>query len=566
MADAADKLAIETWPEPGSPVAVRDALSYFATEQTATCSQLLRRRQAITDDLACSPYDLILYLVRASLHAELGYPDLAVGDSYRALLLCDECTSDAGEYHDAARAALAARHRSAPSADVAARVAPARLDGHPDAPTLRQTADSASLRCYRNLAIGLRLCGCLQSAREWTSRGLALAPADPELIQAQQDLATSARAVLHTDMLPPTLPDQGHVRREVYPWNDHEPDRFAGSTLDFLNRQLATVAPKCQVRVTELPRLTPSEPGAERPMNRQLGLFATADIQPGERVLTELSLLAVNNRLKGSLCDACSAELPPLSAAGAAGAARSCPDCDDIFFCTAACEQRAQVEYHPAICGKDVDTIAKDPAPAEKPAALYYLLLARCLAMATAQACHPLDLTAITYLWGDFHPVPAPTFTPTLPFSFKYHVTEPLHLLEKMDRDIFVGMPDCDLWIVNTLYAKFRGTASARVEPTSGHPEVAAVHPLWCLANHDCDPNVQWEWEGRMELTCRPQRINHVARAIRADEEILSHYCDIDLPVRERREWAKGSLGGWCQCKRCCREDAEEGAREIREN
>jgi hypothetical protein len=39
----------------------------------------------------------------------------------------------------------------------------------------------------------------------------------------------------------------------------------------------------------------------------------------------------------------------------------------------------------------------------------------------------------------------------------------------------------------------------------------------------------------------------------------LSHYCDIDLKVQERREWAKGSLGGWCMCNRCRREEEEKG-------
>lgn len=41
-------------------------------------------------------------------------------------------------------------------------------------------------------------------------------------------------------------------------------------------------------------------------------------------------------------------------------------------------------------------------------------------------------------------------------------------------------------------------------------------------------------------------------------EEIFSHYCDIRLPVKERREWAMGALGGECVCPRCQWEEAEE--------
>jgi len=33
--------------------------------------------------------------------------------------------------------------------------------------------------------------------------------------------------------------------------------------------------------------------------------------------------------------------------------------------------------------------------------------------------------------------------------------------------------------------------------------------------------------------------------------EVLNHYCDVGLPVKERREWAVGALGGVCVCERC---------------
>jgi hypothetical protein len=81
---------------------------------------------------------------------------------------------------------------------------------------------------------------------------------------------------------------------------------------------------------------------------------------------------------------------------------------------------------------------------------------------------------------------------------------------------------------------------------------------LWCLANHGCDPNVAWEWsDGSMKFTVREKRVKWAGKecareaGIKKDEEILSHYCDVDLPVKERREWAAGALGGHCRCERC---------------
>jgi hypothetical protein len=50
-------------------------------------------------------------------------------------------------------------------------------------------------------------------------------------------------------------------------------------------------------------------------------------------------------------------------------------------------------------------------------------------------------------------------------------------------------------------------------------------------------------WEGKDEPAFEAE--------IKKGEEILGHYCDVDLGVEERREWAAGALGGECRCERC---------------
>lgn len=464
---------------------------------------LLERRQDLTDHLASLPYDLIAYLERSFIHSELGYPDLAAGDSYRALLLCDEVANESFEYHEQATDTL--RQRSADelpavlrrrrhSPELAGGISNINLNEQDNEQRLLTIAHLASIRCYRSLSISLLLCGCLKSAYDFCTRGLVAAPQDEELMQAKEYIENMARRRLKIEMVDINdLPDQGLVRREIYPWNDHEPNRFSAATLNSLNEQLAETAPKCEVRVTELPTLLQFAGNTENsngmlPTNKQLGLFATEDIEPGETVLNEFTLLAANNMLKESLCDACSSALPALTADSTVV---GCPDCDDIMFCNDSCLSRALEEYHPAVCDKDIDTIAKDPDPREKPFALYLLLLSRALAMAATQEKHPLELKEVKYIWGDFLPtksnaVPLSINAPpppvwTLPFSFQYNVSGPLHVLEKMDIDIFTTLEDYDLWVLNTLYAKFRGTASARVNERTGHPEVAAIHPLWLV-------------------------------------------------------------------------------------
>jgi len=191
--------------------------------------------------------------------------------------------------------------------------------------------------------------------------------------------------------------------------------------------------------------------------------------------------------------------------------------------------------------------------------------------MAVHQDVHPLDLSEVKYIWGDYHNVHISTrnenatdgflgFPRTLPFSFHFNVLLPIHMLEKMDINIFTTSNLYAPWVTNTLYSKFRGTASAR-QGLDGRPEVSAVHPLWCLANHSCDPNVTWEWDGSMKYWVRGERVKWLGKdkpaeaGIKKGEEIMNHYCDIDLPVKERREWAVGPLGGDCRCERCLWEE-----------
>ena len=518
---------------------------------------LLARREALTASLSELPYDLLLYLERATVHLDLDYPDLAAGDAYRALLLLDDVRDDSAEYHEQAASAFTE----------------SKLRGS-DEESIEGRARTASLKAALILATSLYLTGCLKSAHGFCEHGLKVDPKNAELEETRDRILEKGRARLKRhDISGDDLPDWGLARREVYPWNTHEPKRYSEEALSFLNSKLQDMAPKCEVKATELPILGNGADSADGPAGEssciQFGLFASEDIAPGEAVLKEYSLLTANNRFKDLLCDACGEELPQLG--DTEGEPISCPECYDTVFCSQFCFDEAQEKYHPAVCEKDVDSIGKDPKHREADERLHMLLLARVLAMAAHQEIHPLDVMEVKYIWGDFVTVSAPRpeadrkESPpagwTLPFSFEYNVKMPIHFLEKMDIDIYDTLVDYDLWVVNTLYAKFRGTDSARKNPHDGRPEVAAVHPFWCLANHDCDPNVTWEWGGRMTLWARERRVvGDMEGGIKQGEEILNHYCDVGLPVWDRREWAEGSLGGLCMCKRC-REEAEREPR-----
>ncbi|KAK4123706.1 hypothetical protein N657DRAFT_680856 [Parathielavia appendiculata] len=559
--------------------------SVIMDEKDPPRGPLLERRQQLTDALASSPYDLILYLERAVVYSHLAYPDLAAADAYRSLLLADEVRDESFEYHDQAKATLQG-YKTTPCPEVLNHGSLVQdfdrlVDGAgaEAAGEYNILANLVTVRCFQILSLSLLLCGCLKSALSFCERGINMVPHNRELREIKGYIEQVARRRLRKGPDAPieinSLPDRGAVRREVYPWNTHEPDRFSEDSLSFLNARLSQMAPKCEVKVSALPVLLDGESNTDGydiiPTCNQLGLFAKEDIAPGETVLEEYSLLTANNRHKESNCDACGTELPPLDSNSKAV---SCPECYDTIFCDEFCFTKAQEQYHPAVCDKDVDSIAKDPDAGDIDQSLYLLLLARLLAMSTHQGIHPLEVDEIKYIWGDFvdsssndvdgsiTDEPPPEWT--LPFSFKYNIEIPLHILEKMDIDIFATLDKHDLWVFNTAYAKFRGTASARKNPRDQRPDVAAVHPFWCLANHDCNPNVTWEWGGRMVLWARETRVvGNQPGGIKAGEEVLNHYCDVNLPVQQRREWALGSLGGWCMCKRC-RDEAGRAANGVK--
>jgi hypothetical protein len=416
---------------------------------------------------------------------------------------------------------------------------------------------------YENLVRNLLVCGSVNSASNFATQALRVCDDRPILAETRLDAMTAWKNYStdtntgFTDSLEDLkdLPDRTAVRRELYPWNIYEPDRFSLGSLTALNNQLMRAAPNLEVRATELPVL--GVDGVGSGSMKQLGLFAKKDLSPGELTLNEKSLLTASAVMRGSFCDACSA---PLSDLCKEFTSVPCPDCDDIVFCGEECLSLAQSSYHPALCGSEVEAIATDPPKEEASDALYALLLLRSLALAETQGIHPLHLAETRYIWGDYvaNPadIPLSEISKTLPWSFRYNILLPLHMLEKINVNIFEKSMDYDFWVFNTLYAKFRGTASARQGP-DGRPDVGAVHPIWCLANHSCDPNVRWDWQGSIKFWVREERVTWVGRnspntpGIKQGDQIFSHYCDIDLPVAERRAWAVGALGGNCQCDRC---------------
>lgn len=578
---------------------------------TTNVQNAVREIHSLSKALKRDPYSIITYCERARHHYAAGYPDLAVTDLYKALLLSDD-VAECGEYH---KSILPATKKDMHSAHFRLRLADLtsylRLPETALLTSLSEATESPSfglseaevttfcrtiwcVYCPVGIAHHLASIGCLRTARTFIQRVLAQSELEEAALQEKHRIETlssegpSCGEVNDTaSVKTKRIPDNGMVRREIYPWNEHEQQRLTNHSVSYLNRKLSQVSQKLEVKLTDLPILRTSTATSIEPANyeartKQLGLFATEDILPGECILLERSLLATNARTYEPLCDACSSNLPQIGEREIF----SCESCDDVAFCSAICRDLAQSSYHQGICGVDVEDVGKSVDAARAADALYTQLLLRAMSMSVTQAIHPLELDEVKFIWGDFECMSRTirdnstvcgddaffSQPRSLPYDFQAQVIQPLHLLELLDINIFEA-PNAlaETWVYNTLYAKFRGTASSRISARDGRPEVAAVHPLWSLANHSCSPNVTWEWGAEAKFKARTKRAVWSRRdadgtvvkkqpeqdgeCIRKGQEILNHYVDIDLPVHERRAWGIGALGGSCVCDRCVWED-----------
>ena len=89
-------------------------ISMFILILTSQNKDTIDLRKRLTSELislqqhtSVEPYSVVHRLKLAKAYKSLGYPDLAVGDAYKALLLIDEVAEE-GEYHEEALAAAEA--------------------------------------------------------------------------------------------------------------------------------------------------------------------------------------------------------------------------------------------------------------------------------------------------------------------------------------------------------------------------------------------------------------------------------------------------------------------------
>ncbi|KAI5781908.1 hypothetical protein EDC01DRAFT_665325 [Geopyxis carbonaria] len=559
------------------------------TSDTEHSTRSLAKRNALTEALRSNPYDPALYVNRARAHLDLGYPDLAVGDSYRAVLLVDyahttvvfDDDSD-DEYEDDE-----VRHGR--------RV----IEAMGDDEDARNSVEKAALSI---LAQGLMLCGAWRDAKNFAKRGLEKFN-DTEVAETFNKVLLEVAVKNGTEEAPTS-------RVSLYPWNEYEPDRFGKETVDYLNtHMMPRASTACKVDVVDLPDL---EGGKVGETVKQLGVYATRDIYAGEPFLREESALCVVvDPVGGGLCEYCGTkcfvseaeansrklvlkvpqkegdapveimkEEKPVESIKAKEDLFTCPTCldppedsDDEYeeedyiiptYCSSYCLEQAQKHYHSVFChNPKLAQIYRTihASPSTYGSTVYALLLLKSFALALNRKAHPLNLEETRYLYG-VPPTPPGRSDSTIVWTFEDNILRPIRMLEALPGvNIFTQLDMWEPWVINTLLTKFRKICSGRLAPGTGKTEAAAAHTLFSMVNHCCEPNVEWSCQGILYFRGRGKDEGATRErkvAVRKGQELNSSYCDINLEYKERREWMMGCLGGVCVCERCVKEETEE--------
>ncbi|RPB23313.1 hypothetical protein L211DRAFT_868750 [Terfezia boudieri ATCC MYA-4762] len=618
----------------------------------------------------------IAYLNRALTHARLGYHDLSSSDAYRAMLSVErfrEWTDEAADkYEFLDLDAGTASHGLFSGGGLAGVLHPelrwvvrgdevGKDTKEDDSQRVLNQIDKASLW---TIICSLTNAGCIKLAQTYLRNAVTRFSSEGD-VGLWQDLARGILTKLdpHPTSTPTTgsfieilltqrnLPIRGLSRREVYPWNHYEPDRFAPSTLEKINASMRECCvltgpeggPWCEARCVELPRLRADGTISSKTV-RQLGVFALRDIPavipgvddsepvPHPYLIEPTRLIAYTTTggPPGSVaavrCELCTKPIPEPEQ-GQWG----CAECEenDIWpsYCSKECQDRAGVLYHPVVCGMDWTWLHREAnrklegAKGEEGVfdddAVYCLLVMRAWAVALVRGVHPLELEEVWYLYGagrrrkgGKYPILDGTSKNDIvvdeddeegedvliPFDFHQNVIVPHMILdafqieilpfpphpedktdETLDRSPTLSLthfdtPTSTLPLLN----KFKGVASlTRHLDTRTHPPVetlvSAIHPLYSLVNHDCDPNVYWQVNERGEMCFRALDKERKfwledgvggkggwEGGVEKGRQIRDSYVDPGLGVRERRKKIWGVLGGSCRCGRCEREEREE--------
>jgi len=492
--------------------------------------------QELTQHLLRCPYDPVAWLQRAEVLLPLGFPELAVGDAYKALLLIGKSRKS---QH---RLAACIDHHLGINSSTSAKNSEAQ----------RSVTERSSLLA---LIQGLLFANCLQESLEYAERAVAKYPESTNLrsllITAQHahdrdqwESMTDENIEGMTPLEEDEYRRSGHVLLQSYPWMDTELfARGAEVTASGQRQFLRASWSLCSLERSSVREGMPLGDRSER-FAEVFGVMATEDLGQNEMLLVDhTSASAVDDPADRCLC--CCGKLT---------ANFITLECCSTRYCSKLCVDLALATYHLAVCGKDLSRFEKacrkNLATPER--AADEMLFLRVLAGAVKHSTtHPLHAPLVKQLTAMYDG------KKQQPFDLKTNITSTFKMLTCLGIDIFANH-NFDTWVLQTLRARIGN--NAREYSVNGHAHIA-INPLHSFFNHSCDPNVKWEDD---KATHSSTIRMYTLRRVSEGEELFISYQDelSDKPYLERRKVLREWLGFDCQCTKCKDEQAADRSKQ----
>lgn len=483
-----------------------------------------------TEEIRNLPYEPGAWSSRGLYLMQIGFPELAVGDAYKATLLLDEIHN---ETSIGSTALLMFGMKQWLSMNPSSRnAAPTDENFRVDVWAVLKIVEIKNTKLLIESLIRL---DCLCDAQEVCRDAARKFPADGSFRgEKLAELNHWKRTVLARPMpshSKPELKDDwiaaircGSFYRRAYPWMTSEMLRRDPSAIGKMQEKIKCLKAKCNVKkITDRDSLDATETDC-------YGMFATKNIKRGEIILQEGTVLCTS-RLSTERCPACCKFLPTTP---------HFSECCRTPYCNAHCANLAATTFHASVCKRDFSSLHETV----KPDASNMIILqeqVRVFALIIQEkASHPLTSTFLAPLHAQLGP------KNTMAMCLRGTIIPTIKILRAFDIDIFAD-EKWDTWVLFIILARLAN--NQRAEEISHGGFIMAINPAYSFFNHSCDPNAQYGGPAD------DSSVTIIAlKPIAKGEEIGISYLDSDnrkLGLRERQKLLTPWVGEQCFCQKC---------------
>jgi hypothetical protein len=491
-----------------------------------------------TKEIADLPYDPEPWLYRGRSLRLLGYPELALGDVYKARLLVEAALENTTALGSNAILTFGMKlwylhiTDSAWKQWISMISTPELLRAR-----VENVLKQLELQVWTELMESLIASNACSDYLTLSQEAVAKFPSDEiflselrnaeswfqqreDILQEKQDTGE-----MSADMVQSTLYNGG-VFPTAYPWMTESLVSREDRCFQTVKDEFKVSSSNCTVARSSIRNHDPSEESFSQ--SDVFGVFAIMDIVPKETVLIDSTMAGVVSST--NRCATCCSDLT--------SAVKN--SCCGVPYCSQTCSQTALQTFHPVLCGKDFTFLfaASKFATLNTDLSIDSLLLLRVLALAIHEsAANPLQTPLVSRL------TPAYDIDHFIIFNFPDHIITPIRILQELGIDVFANA-SYDTWIIHTMRCRLQNNKHGQ---TLDDLKGTAVNPLYSMFNHSCSPNIDWEHEGNSSTL----RLFAEREIVKGEELFISYIKSLDMGLAERQQALMPWLGMNCRCTRC---------------